>query len=133
MDRTAAVLAAADRLIDGFRSNDRAKYFGAFAPEANFVFHSYPRRMDSRAEYLAVWEGWIADDQFQVHTCESTDRSVMLFDRTAIFTHTVTTTLSIQGEPHRWDERETIVFREDDAHGWLAVHEHLSARPVEPQ
>lgn len=49
----------------------------------------------------------------------------------AIFTHTVATALSIQGKVQHVHERETIVFREDAEHGWLAVHEHLSARPRE--
>jgi ketosteroid isomerase-like protein len=131
MNRTDAVLQAADALIDAFRRNDRAAYFAAFAPEASFVFHTYPRRLDTRGDYESVWDGWVADDAFEVRACESTERAVALFERMAIFTHTVATALSIQGQVQHVHERETIVFREDAEHGWLAVHEHLSAHPRE--
>ena len=43
----AAVLAAADSLITAFGHHDVERYFAAFRPDASFVFHTHPERLDS--------------------------------------------------------------------------------------
>lgn len=123
-----AVLAAADRLVDAFGRHDRDSYFAAFAPEATFVFHNLDRALHSRAEYEAEWELWETRDGFRVRGCRSSDRHVQLAGPVAIFTHSVETDLSFNGEPTTSTERETIVFEQQASGKWLAIHEHLSPR-----
>ncbi|MCF3640570.1 nuclear transport factor 2 family protein [Rhizobium sp. TRM95111] len=123
----AAVLAAADRLVDAFARNDRNAYFAAFATDATFVFHNIDRRLESRAEYENEWDGWVERDGFRVLSCCSSERRVQIAGSAAIFTHTVDTRLELQGETLSNRERETIVFVAAGEAGWIAVHEHLSA------
>jgi ketosteroid isomerase-like protein len=125
-DAEAAVLAAADALIDAFMAHDRDRYFACFAPEATFLFHTHPARLDSRAAYEDLWATWEREDGFRVLGGESSDRRVDILGDTAIFTHSVATRLSLAGQVQSLRERETIVFRLS-AGRWLAVHEHLSA------
>ncbi len=122
---TEEILAAADALVAAFAEGRLEDYFAAFAPEATFVFHTTPGRIGSSAEYRKIWDGWVAEDDFRVLGCESTDRLVQRFGDTAVFTHRVRTTISTKAGRSSLDERETIVFH--SVHGrWLAVHEHLS-------
>jgi uncharacterized protein (TIGR02246 family) len=130
MNHETAVLQAADALIDAFARHDRAAYFAAFAPEASFLFHSTPGRLDSRAAYEALWRAWETDIGFRVQSCASSDRQVQLYGNTAIFTHTVDTVLSTTDGEQRLKERETIVFHRLDDGRWLACHEHLSPCPA---
>lgn len=123
-----AVLAAADRLVAAFASHDRERYFAAFAPEATFIFHNLDRALKSRAEYEAEWTLWETRDGFRVKTCRSTERNVQIAGPVAIFTHSVETELTFNGEPVSSKERETIVFEKQED-GWLAIHEHLSPMP----
>jgi ketosteroid isomerase-like protein len=53
---------------------------------------------------------------------------VQLAGPVAIFTHSVETDLSFNGEPTTSTERETIVFEQQKSGKWLAIHEHLSPR-----
>jgi ketosteroid isomerase-like protein len=126
-----AVLAAADDLVAAFAATDTAAYFAAFAPDATFCFHSEPARLDDRAAYEALWKSWLADG-WRVVACESSDRLVQLVGDTAIFTHTVRTTVRPETDApeESYTERETIVFTAG-AEGLLAVHEHLSPVPQE--
>ena len=121
----ADVLAAADSIINDFGHHRTAEYFAGFAPEASFMFHTAERRLDSRADYEALWSSWEADDGFRVHSCESSDRRVQLFGDVAIFTHSVKSQIEFGGVIDEVNERETIVFQKNDG-GWLAIHEHLS-------
>jgi ketosteroid isomerase-like protein len=121
-----AVLAAADRLVDAFARHDRDGYFSAFAPQATFIFHNLNRALRSRAEYEAEWHVWETRDGFRVRGCRSTDRHVQMTGPVAIFTHSVETDLSFNGEPSTSTERETIVFERQTSGEWLAIHEHLS-------
>ncbi|CCM78509.1 YybH family protein [Rhizobium mesoamericanum] len=123
-----AVLAAADRLIDAFGRHDRDSYFSAFAPEATFIFHNLDRRLASRGEYEAQWAVWETRDGFRVRGCRSSDRDVQIAGSIAIFTHSVETDLSFDGEVSTSMERETIVFAKQPTGEWLAIHEHLSQR-----
>ncbi|QFY62871.1 nuclear transport factor 2 family protein (plasmid) [Rhizobium grahamii] len=124
-----AVLAAADSLVDAFGRHDRDRYFAAFAPEATFIFHNLDRRLGTRAEYEAEWVLWESRDGFRVRACRSSDRDVRIAGPIAIFTHSVETDLTFNGEPVTSAERETIVFEKQVTGEWLAIHEHLSPRP----
>jgi len=121
----AQVLAAADAIIDDFGHHRTAEYFAGFAPEASFMFHTAERRLDSRADYEALWSSWENDDGFRVHSCESSDRRVQPFGDVAIFTHSVKSRIEFGGVIDEVNERETIVFQKREG-GWLAIHEHLS-------
>ncbi|XBB69919.1 nuclear transport factor 2 family protein [Nocardioides sp. WV_118_6] len=122
----AAVLAAADHLVAAFAATDTDAYFACFAPDATFVFHTEPARLDDRAAYEALWASWLADG-WQVLACASTERKVQVAGSTAIFTHTVRTTVrpAAGAAEESYAERETIVFTATGA-GLVAVHEHLS-------
>lgn len=123
-----AVLSAAARLVAAFGSHDTTAYFAAFAPEATFIFHNLDRRLTDRAAYEAEWQLWEARDGFHVRACRSRDQHVQFAGPLAIFTHSVSTDLTVGGEDVTTEERETIVFQRQDSGDWLAVHEHLSAR-----
>lgn len=119
------ILAAAAQIVTAFSANDAAAYFGAFAPDASFVFHPEPRRLNSRAEYEELWQGWIADG-WRVLSCVSTDQLAHGFPGGGVFSHTVATTVDLgNGAQDSYLERESIIFR-TEADGLLAVHEHLS-------
>lgn len=128
----AAVLAAADSLIEAFGNHDVERYFAAFRPDASFVFHTHPDRLESVRDYRELWRQWERDTGFRVLECISTNRRVDVYGGCSVFTHDVLTTVeNTSGNERRTQtvtsERETIVFmRSDD--GWRAVHEHLSAR-----
>ena len=122
------VTAAARDLVLAFSRTDTDAYFAAFAPEATFVFHPEDRRVESRAEYEALWKTWLAGD-WSVTACESSEARVQLFGSTAVFSHTVHTTTSTGGTEETTVERETIVFARIDGR-ILAVHEHLSPSPA---
>ncbi|TNM42844.1 DUF4440 domain-containing protein [Nocardioides albidus] len=125
----AAVLDAADRLVAAFAATDTTAYFACFRPDATFCFHAEPARLDDRAAYQALWADWLAVG-WKVIDCASSDRNVQLLGESAIFTHTVRTTLrpATGAAEETYTERETIVFT-DGPDGLLAVHEHLSTTP----
>ena len=123
------VLTAAEALVQAFASGDSAAYFACFVPEATFVFHTTPTRLESRAAYEALWAQWVEQDAFAVVSCVSTDRRVQLLGPdAAVFTHDVATVVDVGGSREELAERETIVFARRDG-AWLAVHEHLSPAP----
>lgn len=123
------VRAASAALVAAFGAHDVAGYFGAFAPDATFLFYTTPRVIGSRAEYEEEWRSWEADG-FRVLGCESRDGEVrMLTDDVAVFTHRVRTRVRMGGEAQQLAERETIVLRREADGRWLGVHEHLSAEP----
>ena len=123
----ADVLAAADAIVDDFANHRTEAYFAGFAEDATFVFHTADRRLESRAEYEALWAQWESEDGFRVHACRSSDRRVQLLDGVAIFTHSVDSRIELGGSIDDVTERETIVFALRDGR-WVAVHEHLSPR-----
>ncbi|RKW70509.1 nuclear transport factor 2 family protein [Galactobacter caseinivorans] len=119
------ILAAAAQIVRAFAANDGTEYFTAFAPDASFVFHTEPGRLDARAEYEALWQGWIAEG-WRVLKCVSTEQLAQAYPGGGIFSHTVATTVDLgNGTQDSYRERESIVFR-TDGDGLLAVHEHLS-------
>ena len=123
----AEVLAAADAIVDDFAHHRTEAYFAGFAEDATFVFHTADRRLESRADYEALWAQWEREDGFRVHACRSSDRRVQVLGDTAIFTHAVDSRIELGGQVDDVTERETIVFARRDGR-WVAVHEHLSPR-----
>lgn len=123
--------AAAQSLVAAFAAHDTDAYFAAFDEDASFVFHNVPGRVNSRAQYRALWEQWEGEG-FAVLGCRSLDaHAALLTDDVAVFTHRVRTRLA--GADAELRERETIVLRRGAGGDWLAVHEHLSPDPVEDQ
>ncbi|NVP57362.1 YybH family protein [Mycoplana rhizolycopersici] len=120
------VTAAADRLVGAFGRHDVEAYFAAFAEDATFIFHNLDRVLTSRDAYRAEWRLWEERDGFRVLGCRSSEQRIQLAGGTAIFTHRVETQVEFGGEPMETEERETIVFQQDQHGAWLAVHEHLS-------
>jgi uncharacterized protein (TIGR02246 family) len=123
------VLAAAAEVVRAFGSGDVEGYFGCFAPDATFVFHSTPRVLGSREAYREEWASWERADGFLVLDCTSSEQRVQDLGDVAVFTHRVRTLVHAAGEQAELHERETIVFRRADDGRWLAVHEHLSPDP----
>ncbi|MFD6552441.1 nuclear transport factor 2 family protein [Streptomyces sp. NPDC058398] len=119
---------AADALVAAFAEGRLDDYFGAFAPDATFVFHTTPERLGSTAEYRALWQRWAEQDGFRVLGCTSSARLVQPFGDTAVFSHDVETRVATHAGEETVHERETIVFARSADGAWLAVHEHLSPR-----
>jgi ketosteroid isomerase-like protein len=120
------VLAAAERLVGTFGRHDTAAYFAQFTEDATFIFHTVDQVLRSRAAYEELWATWESEEGFHVQNCRSNGALVrVLGNDAAVFTHDVTTVVSIRGEVETLEERETIVF-ERRGGGWIAVHEHLS-------
>ena len=122
-----AVRAAASAIVEAFAATDGPRYFSLFTPDATFVFHTEPARLEDRAAYEALWEEWERDG-WSVKSCTSSAPAVQTFPGGAVFTHSVNTSVSTSDGPESYRERETIVFRSDPA-GLVAVHEHLSPQP----
>lgn len=120
----------AARLVRAFGEGRLDDYFRCFAPDATFVFHTTPERLTSRDEYRALWDRWVAEDGFRVRACRTSDTRVQHLGDVAVLTHDVDTEVSTHAGDERLAERETIVFARDDDGRWVAVHEHLSPRPV---
>jgi uncharacterized protein (TIGR02246 family) len=120
----AAVQAAASTIVEAFAATDAERYFAAFAPDATFVFHPEPRRLEGRAEYERMWAEWVASG-WRVTSCDSSEARVQVFDGGAVFTHTVDTSVETADGPESYRERETIVFT-TEGDRLVAIHEHLS-------
>ncbi|MBD8043247.1 SgcJ/EcaC family oxidoreductase [Arthrobacter sp. Sa2BUA2] len=123
------VQAAAQRLVAAFAATDTEAYFGAFAEDATFVFHTEPARLESRSEYRSLWEGWTAEG-WAIESCTSTNARIQLAGPSAVFTHDVHTVAGTPGASEETRERETIVFVRTEDGAVLAVHEHLSPAPA---
>lgn len=123
------VLEAARAIVDAFAATDTARYFAGFAPEASFIFHTEGQRLESRAAYEELWNGWITEG-WSVISCGSTDRLVTAFAGGAVFAHDVATTVRTSAGEESYRERETIVFRREPDGKLLAIHEHLSPMPA---
>lgn len=121
------VRAAASAIVEAFAATDGPRYFALFAPDASFVFHTEPARIEDRAAYEAMWAEWVASG-WRVTSCASSAAAVQTFDGGAVFTHSVSTSVSTADGPESYRERETIVFR-SDPDGLIAIHEHLSPQP----
>ena len=120
---------AASAIVEAFAATDAPRYFATFAPDATFVFHTEPARLDDRAAYERLWAEWVASG-WRVVTCTSSEPAVQPFPGGAVFSHTVDTTVETPDGQDSYRERETIVFRTDANRGLVAVHEHLSPMPA---
>jgi uncharacterized protein (TIGR02246 family) len=120
---------AAERLVSAFGSNDLDAYFGCFADDATFLFHTTDRLLGSTEEYRREWARWVAEDDFRVVDCRTTDTVVRVLGEVAVLTHRVRTTVATTEGEAVLTERETIVFARQPDGRWLAVHEHLSPAP----
>lgn len=123
------VEAAASAIVEAFAATDGSRYFATFAPDATFVFHTEPARLDDRDAYERLWAEWVASG-WRVVSCASNDRHVQPFPGGAVFSHSVDTTVETPDGQESYRERETIVFRTDPGQGLVAVHEHLSPMPA---
>ena len=128
MNAVQQVLQAARTLVEAFAANDSEAYFAAFSEDATFVFYGHEQVLPSRAAYRELWDQWQRDG-FRVLACESSNPMVSLHDGLAIFIHDVATRLQVDGRVVDSQERETIVFQQQEQGHWLACHEHLSAMP----
>ena len=70
------VEAAASAIVEAFAATDAARYFATFAPDATFVFHTEPARLDDRGAYERLWAEWVASG-WRVVSCTSSDRRVI--------------------------------------------------------
>jgi len=104
-------------------------YFGCFAPDATFVFHTTPERPSSVDEYRALWDRWVKEDGFRVVSCRTFGTNVQLFGDIAVVMHSVVTEISTNQGEDVVHERETIVMARDADGRWVGVHEHLSPQP----
>ncbi|MFI7584960.1 YybH family protein [Kocuria sp. M1N1S27] len=120
---------AAAALVAAFAATDTRAYFDAFAPDADFVFHTEPDRLPDRDSYERLWRGWLADG-WRVLSCESSGAVVHLCGEAAVFVHDVRTTTETDGVTGTTAERETIVFHRTADGSVTAVHEHLSPVPT---
>ena len=129
------VLDAAARIVEAFAATSTQEYFSLFAPDASFIFHPEATRLDDRASYEVLWNGWVAQG-WRVTSCRSSDQLVHVFPGGAVFSHTVSTAVQTGNEPENistdsYVERETIVFRQEPDGSLIAIHEHLSTVPDE--
>ncbi len=129
LDATGTPLEFAGSLVAAFAASDAATYFAHFHPEATFLFHDTPGRIETRAGYEAMWALWERDDDFRVLECASSNQRMQEYDDVAVFTHDVRTVRLIGGKEDEVFERETIVLRRE-ARAWTCVHEHLSPDPA---
>jgi uncharacterized protein (TIGR02246 family) len=128
-DDEAEVRAAAERLVAAFGSGRLDDYFACFTPDASFIFHNTPERLESVDAYRQLWDRWILQDDFRVAGCISSGVGVQVVGDAAVFLHDVITYVVTRAGAERLHERETIVFARQSDGRWLAVHEHLSPVP----
>jgi ketosteroid isomerase-like protein len=119
----------ADSLVAAFASSDRDAYFAHFAPDATFLFHDTAQRIETRADYEAMWAEWEREAGFRVIACTSSAQRVQEYGDLAVFTHRVHTVRLLKGSEDEVFERETIVLRRV-GETWTCVHEHLSPDPA---
>jgi uncharacterized protein (TIGR02246 family) len=127
-DPTTEVINASKAIIAAFGADDPETYFQLFDPQATFIFHTTPQRLENREAYRQEWAAWRRDLHFRVRSCTSSAQRVQVFGDLAILTHSVRTDITTKDGDATLHERETIVFRRDNGR-WVAVHEHLSPRP----
>ncbi|UKA58398.1 YybH family protein [Arthrobacter sp. FW306-2-2C-D06B] len=119
------VTSAAERIVAAYSAMDEEAYFGSFDPQATFLFHGTPERLNSRDDYEEQWRTWVSEG-WKVIGCHSSDPFIQIYGTTAVFSHSVATTTEEQGQRAITEERETIVFTRAGSGGIKAVHEHLS-------
>ena len=124
----AAVRDAADAIVQAFAATDTARYFAGFSPDATFIFHSEPGRINSRQEYETLWQGWV-ESGWKVTECRTSAPLIQVFPGGAVLSHTVHTSIDTPEGSDSYTERETIVFTMGQTGALVAMHEHLSTVP----
>ncbi len=119
----------AESLVAAFAASDAERYFAHFDPDATFLFHDTPGRIESRADYEALWAEWEQEAAFRVLSCRSTGQRVQEYADFAVFSHDVHTVRILDGLQDEVYERETIVLRRT-GDTWTCVHEHLAPDPA---
>jgi ketosteroid isomerase-like protein len=117
---------AVERLVAAFGEGRLDDYFSAFHPDSSFVFYTADQRLESVADYRALWERWVKEDGFAVLDCRTSDTRVQLWGDVAVVSYSVRTSVRSRGQESVVDERETIVLARQADGRWLGVHEHLS-------
>lgn len=126
MSQSDEVMKAAHDLVAFFGAGQVSPYFACFSPNADFIFYTHTERLTSRSAYEELWKTWELENGFKVIGCQSSSQNIRILDsNNAVFTHNVTTQVSINDGIDSVMERETIIFSLIDGK-WLAVHEHLS-------
>lgn len=120
---------AVGRIVAAFSDGRLDDYFACFAPDTSFVFYTAPHRLDSVADYQALWQRWVDEDGFRVVSCATTDTDVREYGDVAIVTHSVTTRVATNAGEETVRERETIALQRQPDGSWLGIHEHLSPMP----
>ncbi len=113
-------------IVSAFGDGRLDDYFGGFHPDCSFVFYTSEHRLNTVAEYRALWDRWIAEDGFEVRSCRTRDTYVQVWGDAAVVTHAVETRVHTRTSEDVLLERETIVLVRQADGRWLAVHEHLS-------
>lgn len=122
---------AAAAIVAAFAANDEADYFGRFAPDCSFAFHTDTELHTSRESWQRAWRelratGW------EVLSCRSLRIHIQPVVNGGIFVHELETTSRTGSETSTYQERETIVFERRDGQ-LIAVHEHLSTFPADAE
>ena len=128
----AEVVDVAATMVEAFSNSRTEDYFACFDENATFLFHPEERRLESRAAYRSIWDGWMAEG-LRVTSCKSTNRRIQLHGPVALLTHDVETELDDNGTLSTSFERETIVFAKNPDGSVSCLHEHLSIDPVQGQ
>ncbi|WP_284983587.1 nuclear transport factor 2 family protein [Arthrobacter sp. efr-133-TYG-118] len=55
------VMSAAERIVAAYSAMDEDAYFGSFDPQATFLFHATPERLNSRDDYEEQWRTWVSE------------------------------------------------------------------------
>ncbi len=119
----------ADSLVTAFAKGDTAGYFAHFHPDATFLFHDVPERMESRAAYEKLWAAWVEEAGLRIRACTSSNARIQQHGDLAVFSHDVHTVREVDGMTEDLRERETIVMQRD-GDTWTCIHEHLSPDPT---
>ncbi|MHC8304808.1 YybH family protein [Pseudomonas sp. PB3P13] len=125
-----SVVNALDELLNGYRTNEQYPYFKCFADNATVLLHTSSEVFFSKADFERAWLRLREEHGFKVIDCQSSNCHVTMGDGFAVIIHDVYTSFLYDGEVVLASDRETIVFRRDNAEGlWLVCHEHLSPMP----
>jgi ketosteroid isomerase-like protein len=118
------IATAAQAIVDAFAATDEADYFGRFAPDCSFAFHTDGVIHTERDAWQQGWRELRADG-WEVLECHSLVTHIQLIPEGGIFVHELETTARTGDDTETYRERETIVFTRRDGE-LVAVHEHLS-------
>ena len=121
---------AARSLVPPSAAGDLDAYFGSFADDATFLFHTTDRLLTLDGRVPREWARWARRTASGCSAARPTAARAGASATPPCSTHRVRTTVATpRGAEDVLHERETIVFHRQDDGRWLAVHEHLSVDP----